>query len=139
MATLNDFKIIKQQSLKYFKYLDLDDDFKEIEQARFGFYLFALECITNIKEIDILKNLINDTEFCSVLNKEKNDDLGIDAIHIDEENNKINLFNFKYRENYSPGKGLSTNDAIISTKFVNAFLNNDLNDLTPRTKKDRKS
>src|SRR5699024_3959355 len=81
------------------------------------------------------KNLINDTEFCSVLNKEKNDDLGIDAIHIDEENNKINLFNFKYRENYSPGKGLSTNDAIISTKFVNAFLNNDLNDLTPRTKK----
>lgn len=125
MASINDFKIVNKHSKKYFGYLNLKGEYQDIVKARFGFYLFALECITNIKEVDNLKEMINDTEFLSHVFKQKNDDLGIDAVYIDEDNKVINLFNFKYRENFSPKRGLSTNDALISMKFVNCLIGTD--------------
>src|SRR5690625_1363562 len=134
MANINDFKIVKNHSKKYFKYLDLKKDARDIEKAKFGFYLFALECITNIKEVDRLKEMINDTEFCSFVFDQRNNDLGIDAVYIDEENKVINLFNFKYRENFKPSKGQAANDAFISMKFVNYLSNMSTGqDLTERT------
>lgn len=134
MATLNDFKVVMNKSKRYYKYLNLKKEVVEVQQARLGFYLFALECITNNKDIDELKGKVNDTEFNSIVFNLQNDDLGIDAVDIDEENHVINLFNFKFRERFSPNKGLSQNDALISMKFVHAFHNLDSNGLTAKTK-----
>lgn len=125
MANINDFKIVNNHSKKYFRYLNLKKEYRDIEKARFGFYLFALECITNIKEVDRLKEMINDTEFLSHVINQSNDDLGIDAVYIDDDNKTINLFNFKHRENFNANKGLSTNDAFISMKFVNCLTGSD--------------
>ncbi|CAH0291734.1 AIPR family protein [Peribacillus sp. Bi134] len=134
MADINDFKIVKKKSKMYYQYLKLKKEVAEIEQARLGFYLFALECITNNKDITELKDKINDTEFNSIVFNQANDDLGIDAIDIDEDNQTINLFNFKFREKFNPGKGLSLNDTLISMKFVNAVLSLDSSGLTNKTK-----
>ena len=134
MANINDYKIVMKKSKMYFKYLKLQKDVQDIEQARLGFYLFALECITNNKDIDELKKKVNDTEFNSIVFNIKNDDLGVDAIDIDEDNNTINLFNFKFRQSFSPQKGQSQNDAFISMKFVNAFQNSDSSGLYGKSK-----
>jgi AIPR protein len=121
MANINDFKIVNKHSKNYFRYLNLNRKFRETDKAKFGFYLFALECITNIKEVDRLKDMISDTEFRSIVFNQSNNDLGIDAVYIDEDNKTINLFNFKHREKFSVNRGLSTNDALISMKFVNCL------------------
>ncbi|MCR6850055.1 MULTISPECIES: AIPR family protein [Bacillus] len=134
MADINDYKIVKKKSKMYYKYLKLKKEIPEIEQARLGFYLFALECITNNKDINELKEKINDTEFIRIVFGQENNDLGIDAVDIDEENNVINLFNFKFREKFSPKKGLSSNDALISMKFVNAVHSLDSSGLTNKSK-----
>lgn len=134
MANLNDFKIVMKKSKLYFKYLKLKKDIPDIEQARIGFYLFALECITNNKDIDELKRKVNDTEFNRIVFDLNNNDLGIDAVDIDEENHTINLFNFKFRERFSPGKGISQSDALISMNFVNAFQNSDSSGLSSKSK-----
>ncbi|MFT2139444.1 AIPR family protein [Bacillus cereus] len=134
MADLNDYKIVKKKSKMYYKYLKLKKEVVEIEQARLGFYLFALECITNNKDINELKDKINDTEFIRMVFNQQNDDLGIDAVDIDDENKTINLFNFKFRENFSLKKGLSPNDALISMKFVNAVQSLDSSGLTKKSK-----
>jgi hypothetical protein len=134
MANLNDFKIVMKKSKLYYKYLKLSKEVVEIEQARLGFYLFALECITNNKDIDELKSKINDTEFNRIVFDNMNNDLGIDAVDIDEETHTINLFNFKFRESFSLRRGLSQSDTFISMNFVNACLNSDSNGLTEKTK-----
>lgn len=134
MANLMDFKVVNQRSRKYFKFLDVHKEINEIDKARLGFYLFALECITNNRDISELKEKINDTEFISIVFNKQNNDLGIDAVDIDEENKTIRLFNFKFRENFQIKSGLSQNDALISMKFVNAIMTGNSDGLDYKTK-----
>ena len=135
MATLNDFKVIKSYSKKYFKFLNIKHG-DETTQARLGFYLFALECITGEADTDRLKKMINDTEFLKIVEKINNNDLGIDAVYVDDEQKNIVLFNFKYRENFNDNKSQSENDAITSSKFLNLLISDDSHDgdLTEITK-----
>lgn len=101
MANLNDFKLVNKRALRYFNYLDLDStEFEDIEKKRIGFYLLVLESVTGIKDTDEIIFDIIDTNFCRLVLKEKNDDLGIDAVNFDKENHVINLFSFKYRESF---------------------------------------
>jgi len=123
MANINDFKLINQKSKIYFNSLvDIQPPVKEIKEnkdiERFGFYFFVLEQITGIKDFSDLLNLITDSDFNTRFFNDNFDDLGIDAIYIDEENNEINLFNFKFREKFKTGRS-KINEAIISTKFIN--------------------
>lgn len=134
MANLMDFKVVNQRSRKYFKFLDVKKEVSDIDKARLGFYLFALECITNNRDISELREKVNDTEFNSIVFNKKNNDLGIDAVDIDEENKIIRLFNFKFRENFQIKSGLSQNDALISMKFVNAIMTGNSEGLDYKTK-----
>lgn len=134
MGNLNDFKLIKNKSMKYFDYLNTDKEFPDTKKAQLGFYLFALECITNVKDIEELKEKVNDTEFTRIVFNMENDDLGIDAVDFDDKNHNINLFNFKFRENFKVQKGQSQNDTLVSMRFVNAIKNSNLDDLNPKTK-----
>ncbi|EMB89809.1 hypothetical protein SMU57_03798 [Streptococcus mutans NMT4863] len=95
MGTLNDFKLINNISRKYFEQLQLDIDISDIEKSRLGFYMFILSCVTDITDVEDLKGLVIDTDFQRKIYKRTNNDLGIDAVYIDETNYEINLFNFK--------------------------------------------
>jgi hypothetical protein len=139
MASLNQFKIVKQKSEKYFNLLQKEMGkeiklSKESDKARFGFYLYILECFSNIKEIDQLLPMITDTDFNKTLFYINEEDNGIDAVYIDTDNNEINLFNFKYRENFKNEQQQSENDAFTSTKFTSALVNLNSSDLKGKLK-----
>jgi len=142
MANINDYKIVSQKSKKYFDLLVQEKGITTVieddkQKERLGFYLFILEFLTSKKDIDDLTDLITDTEFNKLIFNEQFDDFGVDAINIDEEKNEIQLFNFKYRNKYKSGKH-SINETILSTKFINALLNEDISVLDGKIKKQAK-
>lgn len=138
MANLNDFKLVNKRALRYFNYLDLDStEFKDIEKKRIGFYFLVLESVTGIKDTDEIIFDIIDTNFCGLVLKENNNDLGIDAVNFDKENHVINLFSFKYRESFKKKSGQSVNNISDSMKFLSFITDEDdaeLSTVTKRTK-----
>lgn len=139
MASLNQFKLLNQKSEAYFKLLENElgkkiNIAKDTDKARFGFYFFILECITNIKDMNNLIDFITDTDFNKQVFNVNIDDNGIDAIYIDEEEKEINLFNFKYREKFNEDSKHSKNDVFISSKFNNSIITNKLSSLNGKLK-----
>lgn len=139
MAGINDYKIIGNKSAKYFELLanELEFEYSRLDEKmiqRLGFYLFIIEHLTAVNDILDIADLVSDTEFNSILFDQKYDDCGIDAIYIDEESCHIQLFNFKYRTKFSVGKQ-SLNETILSSKFINALISEDLSRLDGKTKK----
>lgn len=128
MATLNDFKILNQKCLKFFKIassiLNISEGavnaFSEDKQRRFGFYYLALQFLLNEDDFQVITDSICDCEFNSDLFNVRDSDEGIDAVSFDEENKTINVFNFKFRNSFSVDKSQSINDTIISSKFFDA-------------------
>ena len=142
MAGINDYKIIGKKSKKYFELLatELDFDYSSLEDKqieRLGFYLFIIEHLSNTTEVLDIADLVTDTDFNSILFNERFDDCGIDAIIIDDEEHHIQLFNFKYRTKFNIGKQ-SLNETILSSKFINAIVNEDLSQLEGKTQKGAK-
>lgn len=136
MANINDFKLVNKKANKYFKFYELSEKIKDdSEKTKLGFYLFILECVTNNTDINELKECIIDTEYRSLVFAEKNDDLGIDAVYIDENELHIQLFNFKYRKKFNPNKGQKLNTLSDSDKFMKAIESENLDGLTDTTKK----
>lgn len=142
MAGINDYKIIGKKSKKYFELLatELDFDYSSLDEKqieRLGFYLFIIEHLSNYSDVLDIADLVTDTDFNSLLYNERFDDCGIDAIILDEEEHHIQLFNFKYRTKFNIGKQ-SLNETILSSKFINAIINEDLSQLEGKTKKGAK-
>lgn len=139
MANVNDFKLLNIKCKTYFQILQnelgqtiqLPSD-KHIE--RFGFYLFMLESICNIKDTFDVVDLITDQEFNSHIFNQKDEDFGVDAIYIDEESNNINLFNFKFREKFNEDRQQGLNETFLSTKFTNSIIADDTSGLTGKLK-----
>lgn len=135
MASINDFKLVNIKSRKYFDLLENElslnsDTLSDTSKARFGFYLYMLENICGIKDIPDLLNLITDTDFhVTILKNKKFEDQGIDAVYIDDDNLIINLFNFKFREKFKTNSKQSINETIISTKFINAIITENIDKL----------
>lgn len=135
MANINDYKLLNIKCRTYFQILQnelgqtiqLPSD-KHIE--RFGFYLFMLESICNIKDTFDLVDLITDQEFNSQIFNQRDEDFGVDAIHIDDESNYINLFNFKFREKFNEDRQQGLNETFLSTKFTNSIIADDTSGLT---------
>jgi len=142
MAGINDYKIVGKKSKKYFELLatELDFDYSllnEKQVERLGFYLFIIEHLSNTTDVLDIANLVSDTDFNSILFNERFDDCGIDAIILDEEEHHIQLFNFKYRTKFNIGKQ-SLNETILSSKFINAIISEDLSQLEGKTHKGAK-
>jgi len=141
MASINDFKLVNLKSKKFFNLLKSElniDETKidDIHQLRFGFYPYILDSICGVKDISDILELITDTEFnIQVLKNRKFEDQGIDAVYIDHEEKVINLFNFKFRAKYNPDQKQKINETIISTKFINALINEDTTHLDNKIKK----
>lgn len=139
MPNINDFKLISQKSEKYFNLLSkaLEVDLKNTNsklKERLGFYIYMLENICGVKDVLDLAEMITDTEFNSLIFNKKFNDYGVDAVQIDGDELKINLFNFKYREKFSLDKKQSMNETILSTKFINALISEDVNNLEGKVK-----
>ncbi len=138
MANINDYKLISKKSFKYFELLEieLEESFPKLSpksKQRIGFYLFILEYLTGLKEILDLAEVVTDSEFNQIVFDDNFDDCGVDAVYINEESNTINLFNFKYREKFKVGQQ-SINETILTTKFINALVNEDTSSLRGKTK-----
>lgn len=133
MATINDFKLIDKYALEYFKNIKTKKIIHEKEHKRLGFYLLVLECITGNTDIEELQNSIIDTEFCKLVNNEKNNDLGIDAVYIDDENKKVKVFNFKYRERFRRNKGQEEDNLLDTSKFWIKLNNKAFSEMSMRT------
>lgn len=134
MANINDFKNVKKRAKNYAKYLDISDETYDKFSEKFGFYLLILECITTVKDIDELTDMIIDTEFRSEVFQEKNNDLGIDAVNINEEDHIIQLFNFKFRSSFKRNKGQNLSDMVDASKFLLPIDNENTNNISPITK-----
>lgn len=138
MANINDYKVISKKSQKYFDLLSNElelqiTDSPSKKTERLGFYLFILDYLTSKSDILDLTDLITDTDFNSLVFNDKNDDYGVDAVYIDEEENIIQLYNFKYREKFKNG-AQQVNETILSTKFINALINEETSSLTGKIK-----
>lgn len=136
----NDFKLLKQRCLRHFelakdslgdKKLDLDDN----QKARYGFYFFIIQNLTNLFDYDKMVEAITDTEFNSTFFDVNDVDEGIDAVCFDEQEHVIALFNFKYRNKYNDDKEQSKNELLVTSKFLNALKQEDTTHLKGKLKK----
>ena len=136
MGTLNDFKLVKQISTKYFSKLNVEpkNEVNDTDKSRLGFYLFILSCVTDATDIEDVVSRIIDTDFQRKMYGKTNNDLGIDAVYIDEENHDIKLFNFKYREKFNEDKRQALNTVSDSSKFLNAVSTHTTDGLDELTK-----
>lgn len=139
MAKLNDFKLLNIKSKNYFNILETEIGRKinvdsEEQKQRFGFYIFMLESICNIKDTYDILDLITDQEFNSVIFNIRNEDFGVDAVYVDEENSLINFFNFKYRNRFNQDQKQGINETFLSTKFTNAIVTDNISGLSGKVK-----
>lgn len=134
------FKLLKQRCLRHFelakdslgdKKLDLDDN----QKARYGFYFFIIQNLTNLVDYDKMVEAITDTEFNSTFFDVNDVDEGIDAVCFDEQEHVIALFNFKYRNKYNDDKEQSKNELLVTSKFLNALKQEDTTHLKGKLKK----
>lgn len=133
MASLNDFKILNKKCETYFDYIKeatgIEGEISNTEKRRLGFYIFVLENLCNENDIDSLIDCVTDTQFNFVLNGTKDDDCGIDAVSIDDENKTISFFNFKFREKFNPDSRQHLNDNFTSSKYLNVIKSENVSDL----------
>ncbi|QCA04669.1 AIPR family protein [Pantoea vagans] len=141
MAGLNTFKNLNVKCEKYYNLLTKTIPIKKvlseekvIDKRRIGFYLFILESFGRGKDIVDLSQCIIDSDFNDIVYGVGHDDLGIDAVLFDDENQEINLFNFKYREKFSATSTQAINDPFISSKYFNAIETENLSGVNGKVK-----
>lgn len=136
MATLNDYKLVNHISRNYFDRLNISiDNIDDNQKNRLGFYLFILSCITELTDIEELKELIIDTEFRKYIFGKSNNDLGVDAYFIDDDKKEIKLFNFKFRtKEFNPDAEQEINMVNDSSKFINAVYTENIENIDGVTK-----
>lgn len=97
-------------------------ELKDIQKSRMGFYHLVLENVTGIRDVEDVSKMIIDTDYNRLLYGKTVNDLGIDAINYigdeDEQEITVQLFNFKFRENYKTGKNMEEASINGSIKFL---------------------
>lgn len=130
MANKHDYMLVKRFSEEAFEDFTNDmginsDDFTDIQKARYGFYFLVLKNITGEENSSEISNMIIDTDFLKNVFKESNDDLGVDAYYIDKTKGEIQLFNFKYRENWKPQKSFGAGGSYATNRFLSILMYED--------------
>lgn len=140
MATINDYKLLEFKCINLFNALNKDsfsvDYYKNLNdkgKARFGFYYFVIQMVTNYMELDDITDCICDTDFHAKTDGDPQDDFGIDAICFNDEDNEIHIFNFKYREDFVEDMQ-KRNEVWLSSKFFSYLVPGSTETLTPRMK-----
>lgn len=119
MANLNIWKTVFQRNLKFFdKYYPEFNNLSEIQRSRYGLYLFILASMFDIDNKQEFENHIIDFDFNKTILDIRGNDNKIDAIYIDDDDKKIYLMNFKYREKYKECKGFEYNEIDSTINFL---------------------
>lgn len=130
---------------QYLSIVGLDLDITEKKKEEFGFY-FTVLAKRHLLDIEDVGKLIIDDHYLDKVHNIKNTDLGIDAVFIDNENSKIFLYNFKYKETYKAGQidGSTVSDVSHFLQSLFSLVNKrkkqplsdkyDLKDYTEKTK-----
>ena len=124
MASLNDFKLVNIKSKKMFSFIKnvRRTDLNDVQKSRMGFYHLVLENVTGVRDADDVSEMIIDTDYNKLLYGKTVNDLGIDAInYIGDDNEQeitVQLFNFKFRENYKVDKNMEESSVNGSIKFL---------------------
>ena len=63
MADINDFKVLKNKSIKMYEYFSKNEFTEDDAKARMGFYHLVLENIAGMNEIEEIQDAIIDTEY----------------------------------------------------------------------------
>lgn len=141
MATINDYKLLEFKCINLFNALNKDSfsvayykNLNKKGKARFGFYYFVIQMVTNYMELDDITDCICDTDFHAKTDGDPQDDFGIDAICFNDEDNEIHIFNFKYREDFVEDMQ-KRNEVWLSSKFFSYLVPGSTETLTPRMKK----
>lgn len=139
MADRNDFKLLRQRCIRHFELAKdcLNAEKKTLtndQKARYGFYFFVIQNLTNIEDYDEIAESITDMEFNSSFFGDKYKDEGIDAVCIDDQSRQISLFNFKYRKDFDVDKEQNKNDLIITSKFLSALKQENVENLKGKLK-----
>lgn len=132
MATINDFKLVNSYSTELLKRIYSISQFNKLSesnQKRFGFYFLILQLTTGNTDFDELERMIIDTDYCKKIRECENNDYGIDAVYIDEDDKRIVLYNFKFRDTFSINKGGKQGPILDSTKFLSMSLNGSYKDV----------
>jgi hypothetical protein len=122
-----------EKSRQYFKFLNIEETDKVI-QARLGFYLFAIECISGVKDLEEIAKAVLDNEFNSKVYKKGNDDLGIDAVIFDNDTNQISLYIFKFNKDYNEQSRQGENPVALATKFLSSVRSQSSSGANGKTK-----
>lgn len=131
MANLNDFKLVNIKSRKMFSYIKnvQKKDLNDIQKSRMGFYHLVLENVTGIRDAEDVTKMIIDTDYNKLLYGKTYNDLGIDAINYlgedDEQEITVQLFNFKFRENFRVDKNMKEESVNGSIKFLEYICTDD--------------
>ena len=141
-VNINDFKLLTMECLRYFdQFVDqaqIDNTklskLSQNQKARYGFYFYMLEMVTGVSDLVDIEGMISDTEFNSHFCEDKSSDEGIDAVYINEEERKILLFSFKYREKYNPDQQQRKNELVESIKFLNDIQSRNFDHTTGKTR-----
>ena len=119
MASLNIWKTVFQRNLKFFdKYYPEFNYLSESQRSRYGLYLFILASMFDIDNRQEFEKYIIDYEFNKTILSYGGNDNKIDVIYIDDDEKKVYLMNFKYREKYKEGKGFEYNDIDSTINFL---------------------
>ncbi len=103
------------------------------EESEFGFYQIFANQILDVYDQEIIEEMIIDDTYNSKVLGQKNEDKGIDLVYIDDVEKKIKFAAFKYKHNFTVnGK---ENDIAITNKFFSRIDSENLDNLTPKTKK----
>lgn len=133
MATQNDFKRLNLKCQRYFELAKIEGaipnekTIDEDNKKRFGFYYLVLQNLLEIDDFSSITDIITDQDFNAKIFDNKYIDEGVDAVYIDEDNNRICLFNFKFRPKWKVDKEQSINETIISSKYLNILQTEDNN------------
>lgn len=114
------FNIIEEKNKSLFRAAFGDSELKEEDQSIIGFYFTILMNEHNLS-IDDVKECIIDTDYHKKIFGKSNSDLGIDAVYIDNNNEKIYLYNFKHKNKYKDGESIQSNTIGACQKFLNVL------------------
>lgn len=130
MATLNDFKLVNIYSKELLKRAISSERLVNITESnmkRFGFYFLLLQLTTGNANVDEIEKMINDSDYCNQMGLNNKKDYGIDAVYIDDEKNRILLYNFKFLDSFKFNAGGKQGPFLDSLKFLNMAINGDFN------------
>lgn len=137
-----DFKLLGIESLRYFnQFIDqaqIEESKISIltqnQKARFGFYFYMLEMVTGVSDLPDIADMISDTDFNYHFYEDRHQDEGIDAVYVNEEDKKIQLFSFKYRESFNPDQQQRKNELVESVKFLSDIRTRNFDHTSGKTK-----